>query len=418
MINAIRGTKDTLPEETPEWIFIENQARELFDLFGYQEIRTPIFERTELFVRSIGDATDIVEKEMYSFTDQGNRSLTLRPEATAPVVRAILEHHFFSKGPLHKLYYIGPMFRQERPQSGRQRQFHQLGIEFLGTEHPSSDAETIILLYAFLSRIGLGDATISINSVGCADCKKKFSALLRENLSENRENLCDLCQNRFSRNVFRILDCKRESCQEIVEKAPSLIDHLCDGCKTHFDRVQTFLTKSNTPFTCNPLLVRGLDYYTRTVFEVSHSQLGAKDALAAGGRYDNLIHSMGGPNVGAVGFGIGFERLLLARKEHERIVGKQPFVFLVSLDEQSFNENFTLYQELLGSSIKATLDPDQKSMKSQMRKANKLQCPYCLIRGEDELNNDTIIVKNMETSEEETLKTKSVVTYIQKLQKG
>lgn len=415
MIKAIKGTKDILPNESPEWIFVENCARKLFDLYDYHEIRTPIFEQTELFVKSIGDSTDIVEKEMYTFNDLGNRSLTLRPEATAPVIRALLEHHLLDNDSLQKAYYIGPMFRQERPQAGRLRQFNQIGVEYIGTLHPSADAEAIILLYEYLSSINLGDAKIKINSVGCSECKKKYSDLLRNQLKPFLNKLCHTCQNRYGRNVFRVLDCKNKDCHEIVLRSPHILDTLCNKCHDHFNEVQFYLKKNNIPFTVEALLVRGLDYYTRTVFEVTHHLLGAKDALAAGGRYDNLISSMGGPDLGAVGFGIGMERTLMARKEHNSAASSCPDVFLVSLNDEALKENFLLLQELRKNDIKAVFDPLLKSIKSQMRKANKSRAAFCIIRGQDELENKTMVLRNMFSSEEKKIQADKIIAKIKTL---
>ncbi|MFC1668139.1 histidine--tRNA ligase [Chlamydiota bacterium] len=414
MIKAVRGTKDILPNEILEWIFLEGKARELFGFFGYQEIRTPLFEQTDLFIKSIGDETDIVEKEMYTFLDQGKRSLTLRPEATAPVLRAVLEHHLVQVGTVNKLFYSGQMFRQERPQSGRLRQFNQIGIEYIGSVHPSADAETIMVLYTYLKEVGLEDVTILINSVGCTDCKKNHSVFLRDFFEQKITSFCETCQRRFSRNVFRLLDCKQKECHQLVEEAPALVDRLCKDCSEDFTLVQSLLTKAEIPFTLQPRLVRGLDYYTKTVFEVTHHNLGAKDALAAGGRYDGLISSMGGPEMGAVGFGIGVERLLLARKQKTPITYSPPDVFLISLGEKAYNENFLLSYTLQKNGISTEIDLPGKSIKAQLRKANKGNASYCIIRGDEELQKKRVILKDMKTGTEESIATTTVIEQLKK----
>ena len=335
-IHAVRGTNDILPGETWKWRFLEETARKIFDVFGYEEIRTPIFENTELFIRSVGETSDIVEKQMYTIPEEGGSGLTLRPEATACVVRAFLQHELHREDRLHKLYYVGPMFRHERPQKGRLRQFHQIGVEVIGAGHPAVDAEVIGLLSQMLFEIGLEGALFKINSVGCLSCKTNYSKILRDDLRTRLQTLCEDCQRRFEKNVLRVLDCKKAQCQEVLTQVPLLPDVICLECRDHFNRVQNLLNQLGVKFELAPKLVRGLDYYTRTIFEVTHSALGAQDALAAGGRYDLLIESMGGPPLGAVGFGAGMERLLLALGEKIKGTGPyKPLIFLASLGEKA-----------------------------------------------------------------------------------
>lgn len=430
-IQSVRGTNDILPADIWKWRFLEEKARGVFSAFGCEEIRTPIFERTELFIRSAGETSDIVEKQMYTIPppakvreanaslrlasgelagggtipDEKGSGLTLRPEATAPVVRAFLEHQMDQEDRFHKFFYIGPMFRHERPQAGRLRQFHQMGVEVIGATHPAVDVEVLELLKSLLESFGLSEARFKINSVGCSDCKARYSGLLRDSLRNRLSDLCLDCQRRFEKNVLRVLDCKNPQCQSVLDKIPLLPDVLCEPCQNHFTQVKALLNQINFSFELAPRLVRGLDYYTRTIFEVTHSSLGAQDAIAAGGRYDQLIKSMGGPSLGAVGFAMGMERLLLSLGDqipaHYR--PKNSFLFLASLGEQAFQANFLFRQTLRKSGISCEMDYDFKSLKSQMRRANKLGVRYVLLRGDDELARGVVKLKDMEKSSEEEM---------------
>ena len=307
-----RGTKDILPSVSGQWQYIEGKIREICNLFSYKEIRTPIFEHTELFLRGIGDTTDIVEKEMYTFTDRGERSLTLRPENTAAVVRAYLENKLYADNQLAKLFYIGPMFRYDRPQAGRYRQFHQFGIEAIGLSNPAVDAEIITLAVQFLQKLGLTELNLQLNSVGCPKCRPVYREKLQEFLQDKVEDLCNDCKSRYDRNPMRILDCKNEKCTALSQGAPEMIECLCDDCGTHFNKLKELLTATNISYNLNPRLVRGLDYYTKTAFEIQYEPLGAQSAVCGGGRYDGLIGECGGNDTPAIGFAIGIERVLLA----------------------------------------------------------------------------------------------------------
>ncbi len=414
-MQAVRGTNDILPCEIWKWQFLENKSRSIFTQFGFEELRTPIFERTELFIRSVGETSDIVEKQMYTIPEEKGLGLTLRPEATAPVVRAFLEHQMDQEDRFHKFFYIGPMFRHERPQAGRLRQFHQIGVEVLGSSHPAVDAEVLDLLKKLLDSIGLTGARFKINSVGCSDCKSKYTQVLRESLKEKVSELCEDCQRRFEKNVLRVLDCKNEKCQKLLDLIPLLPDVLCEPCQNHFSQVKHFLNQLQISFELAPKMVRGLDYYTRTIFEVTHASLGAQDAVAAGGRYDGLVKSMGGPALGAVGFAMGMERILLALGDHFPQEGrpKSALFFLAALGEKAFEANFALRNKLRALGIACEMDYDSKSLKSQLRRANKLEVPYVLLRGDDELNRGVVKLKNMKESTEEELSEQKILEVIQ-----
>lgn len=411
---SVRGTNDILPAEVWKWRFLEEKAQAIFSRYGFEELRTPIFESTDLFVRSVGEVTDIVEKQMFTIPEEGTGGLTLRPEATAPVVRAYLEHALSQEDRLQKFYYMGPMFRRERPQKGRLRQFHQMGVEVLGSSSPFVDVEVIDMLSHFLHEIGLEGSVFKINSVGCPACKCRYAGLLRESLNPHLAELCADCQRRFDKNVLRALDCKKESCQNALGNIPLLPEVICAECKAHFDEVKNLLSGLWRPFQLVPRLVRGLDYYTRTIFEVTHSALGAQDAIAAGGRYDLLVESMGGPSVGAFGFAIGMERVLLALEEKFKAEGRssKPFLFLASLGDQAAHLNFALQKELRKAMILCEMDYDAKSFKSQLRRANKLGVRYVLLRGEDEIVRKIVKLKNMEQGVEEEVSVDQIVDAI------
>jgi histidyl-tRNA synthetase len=404
-ITAVRGTKDVLPAETPRYQYIETSARKVFSFYGYQEIRTPIFELTELFQRGAGEATDIVSKEMYIFPDRKGRSLTLRPEGTIGIVRAFLEHKLGMQSPIIKLFYLGPMFRYERPQAGRLRQHTQIGAECLGSLAPGLDAEVIAMFRQFILTLGLKKFTVLINSIGCKVCRPTYREELRKYLNPHLETLCADCKLRYDRNPLRVMDCKVESCQPIVAKTPSSMEYLCDSCKQHFEEVKKYLEFLKVEYQLAPRLVRGLDYYTRTVFECQVESLGAQNAIGGGGRYDELAEILGGPETPGLGFGTGIERLALAldlQKVALPIQERIPIVF-ITLGQPAFDFAMPLIAELRDAGIPIQLDYRQGSMKSQLNFANRLEAKQVIILGETELNSSTCILKDMTTSEQKTI---------------
>ncbi len=411
-IKSIRGTKDILPEEVNGWVTVENLARELFARYGFAEIRTPIIEETALFKRSIGDTTDIVQKQMYTFQDRGERSITLRPEGTAPIVRAYLENNINNKQGLTKLFYMGPMFRAERPQAGRQRQFHQIGVEAIGSASPYLDAEVISVLSVFLEKSKVKDFTININSLGCKKDKEEFAVSLKKALEPKRKNLCEDCQERFDKNVLRILDCKNPDCKKEVSKV-SMISCLCKDCKGHFDKVKENLDLLRIKYSINNNLVRGLDYYTGTVFEVTASGLGSQDAVAAGGRYDNLIRDLGGPAMPAIGFAIGVERLLMAQNNvGNRHACSLHYVYFATLGEAARKKAFELASELRNSGIVCQMEFEEKSLKSQLKAASNQECKYAVIIGDDELKKGKVILRDMSKSEQIEIELNKITEHI------
>ena len=412
-IKAIRGFNDILPSEIGRWQFVEETAREVFEGFGFSEIRIPIIERTELFSRGIGEATDIVEKEMYTFTDRSGNSLTLRPEATASMARAYLEHQIYSFDPVAKLYCIGPMFRYERPQKGRYRQFYQIDAEVFGVENPMVDAEVILMLIHFLSRVGLEKLELQINSLGCRDCRPRYREELKHFLTKKSFQLCEDCQRRLHTNPLRIFDCKVETCQEAIADAPQVIHFICDECQKHFDKVKEYLGMAGLAFILNPRMVRGLDYYTRTAFEVVSYQLGSQNAVTGGGRYDNLFQEIGGLDVPGIGFAIGMERLVsLLPKEKEFV--QYPSLFIAALGEETYREVYRLVNQLHLEGIRAELDYEGKSLKSQMRRADKLKAQYVLIMGEEELKRGRAVLRNMGTKFQEEVPLQGLIDTLRK----
>ncbi|MHB9073999.1 MAG: histidine--tRNA ligase [Desulfobaccales bacterium] len=393
MIKAIRGMRDILPPDTARWQWVESVAREVFDLYGYREIRLPLLERTELFARAIGNETDIVAKEMYTFPDRKRDSLTLRPEATASVLRAVLENRLEKDAGVKKLYTMGPMFRYERPQKGRFRQFYQINCEAYGVDAPELDVEVILLLLHILKRLLLGEMRLLINSLGCPDCQVKFKAALGLFLI-NRENLCEDCQRRRTTNPLRVLDCKSVHCQEILHNAPVIKDYLCPDCAAHFARVQELLDRFNVTYEMQPRLVRGLDYYTRTAFEVVAVGLGAQDAVAGGGRYNGLSKELGGPDLPAIGFAIGEDRLLEVLPQ-DLGQDNQSRVFVAALGELARDRAFTLVEELRRKNLAGEMDFEGRSLKAQMSLADRLNASYAVILGERELETGMAQVRPM-----------------------
>ncbi len=401
-ITAIRGFKDILPEDANTFWRIETIARDVFKSFGFREIRVPIIEKTELFKRSIGETTDIVEKEMYTFADRDNEYITLRPEATASIIRAYIEHNMFTNEPITKLFTIGPMFRRERPQKGRFRQFNQIDVELFGEEKPQSDAEIIFMLMHFLTSAGLKDLSLEINSLGCPECRPSFSNAVINFLKGSEKNLCPDCQRRIHTNPLRVFDCKVETCAETIAKAPSILDFLCSNCNDHFEQVKEFLNDLNTPFIINARMVRGLDYYTRTAFEVKTNDLGSQNAVAGGGRYNGLVSYLGGPEVPGIGFAIGFERLVacLPVKEDNKF---KTDLFIAALGTQAQNKAFTLTNLLAKSGVVTEMDYSDKSLKSQLKRADKLNSSYTLILGDKEIEEKQGLLRNMQTKEQQNI---------------
>jgi histidyl-tRNA synthetase len=398
-ISGIKGFNDILPAEVGKWQHIEAVARRVFELYGFAEIRVPILEKTELFARSIGDATDIVEKEMYSFVDKGENAVTMRPEGTASVMRAFIEHKLYAADPVAKLYYLGPMFRYERPQKGRYRQFHQIGCEVTGVTDPKVDAQVLTMLCHFFAELGLSEPTLQINSLGCPDCRPAYREALKEFLRSKLDRLCDDCKRRFETNPLRALDCKAAGCKEATAGAPSVLDHLCAPCDDHFRAVRRHLENVGTAYAINDRMVRGLDYYTRTTFELVTGLLGAQSAVAAGGRYDGLISDLGGPQLPGIGFAMGVERvaLLLA----ERDFSSRPDLFVAALGEAAQGEAFKLMCALQRQGVSVEMDYEGKSLKSQMRRADKFNSRFTLIIGEDELAKGRAQLKNMDAGSQE-----------------
>ena len=400
LTNAPRGTKDILPDTVGDWNYVEGEIRELCRRFGYSEIRTPIFEHTELFQRGIGEGTDVVDKEMYTFTDRGERSITLRPENTASAVRAYLQNKLYAQSNLVKLLYIGSMFRYDRPQAGRMREFHQFGVEALGEANPAVDAEVILLAMNLLEGLGLKDLELSINSVGCPKCRSKYRTMLQDFFRDKLEDLCEDCRSRFERSPLRILDCKKDSDKPYMADAPKITDCLCEECAEHFAKLKELLTSAGISFTHDPRLVRGLDYYTKTAFEIKYPPLGAQSAVAGGGRYDGLIEEMGGNPTPAVGFATGLERLLLALESQNLLPEKNRSVdaYVVALGEAAQAEGFKLLNSLRQQGLSAAMDFAGRSMKAQMKQANKLGAKYSVILGEDEIAEGVVMLRSMEDS--------------------
>ncbi len=392
-ITAVKGFNDILPAETPVWQFIEETARRIFGCFGFNEIRVPLVEKTELFCRSIGDTTDIVEKEMYTFCDKGGSSLTLRPEGTASVMRALIEHKLYVQDNINKLYYLGPMFRHERPQKGRYRQFHQIGAEVTGASDPMVDAQLLLMVSRLFRALGLDEPQLQINSLGCPACRPAYREALVAFLAQRQEVLCDDCRRRQTTNPLRALDCKAAGCIEATTGAPAMVDHLCGECADHFNTVQAYLTAAGVPYRINPRMVRGLDYYTRTTFELVTGQLGAQSAVAAGGRYDGLVAQLGGPAVPGIGFALGVERVALLLGD--RCPVRSPDLFVVLAGQEARLPGFRLVSELQERGLWVETDCEGKSLKSQLRRADKLKARYSMILGGDELASGRIALKRM-----------------------
>ncbi|RJP16186.1 MAG: histidine--tRNA ligase [Candidatus Abyssobacteria bacterium SURF_5] len=402
IISGPRGMYDILPDRIHQWRHLEDSARSLFSLFGYSEIRTPLVEETQLFARGIGETTDIVTKEMYTFADRKGRSLTLRPEGTASIVRAYVEHKLYAQQALAKLYYMGPMFRYERPQAGRNRQFFQIGAEAFGSLSPLLDFELIDLADSFFDRVGFKRLNLMLNSLGCAADRRNYAESLRAYFSDKLPMLCPDCIERLEKNPLRVLDCKVEACKALAAGAPPPLDHLCEDCTQHFKMLCSLLEGAGIQYVVDPRLVRGLDYYTRTVFEFQHPDLGARAAICGGGRYDNLVEEIGGPPTPASGFSIGVEATLLAMEKEELLAPHEepPVAFICSIGERALREAALLAARLRNTGIKVEVDYEGRSLKAQMKMAHRLGVRFALILGEEELARDSARMREMATGEE------------------
>lgn len=401
LTKAPRGTNDIFGDDTLKWQYVEGRVRDICRRFGFKEIRTPTFEHTELFLRGVGDTTDVVEKQMYTFTDKGDRSITLRPEVTASSARAFLERNLYANPMPEKLYYIAPCFRYEKPQAGRLREFHQFGVEVFGSDKPSVDAEIISLATMFLSELGLKNLELNINSIGCPECRKKYNEKLKAYFNEHLDELCETCKSRLERNPLRILDCKSPVCSKLAEGAPKLIDHICEDCSCHFEKVKSYLEGMGIEYKINPNIVRGLDYYTKTVFEIVSTDIGAQGTVCGGGRYDGLIEELGGDATCGIGFGLGLERLLLTM-ENQGVKFPEPeriklYVATIGDAADSFAES--LVYKLRSKSIACEKDRMGKSLKAQMKYADKIGAKYTVVLGDDEIASGNIKLKNMTDGE-------------------
>ncbi|MBW2146720.1 MAG: histidine--tRNA ligase [Deltaproteobacteria bacterium] len=407
IIEGLIGIHDILPGKTGQWHFIESTARKVFESFGYSEIRTPIIERTELFARSIGESTDIVEKEMYTFTDKGGRSCTLRPEATAGIVRAILEHHLDSSEHTSRLYCFGPMFRYERPSKERYRQFYQIDVECFGNPGPAVDAEIIFMAMHFFKELEIRNCSPHINSLGCPECRTAFRESLSKYMSGVRERLCPDCRRRLETNPLRFFDCK--NCTDLTRQAPLISEFLCAHCKEHFEGVRKYLEMLQIPYVVNPRIVRGLDYYTRTIFEIVSERLGTQKAILGGGRYDGLVAQLGGKDIPGIGFAIGTERLSYMIERPEERFESKPRIFVASLGDEAGKLGFKLANDLRTRGIQAVVNYNRASLKSQMRRAHKMDARYVLILGDNEIRSGEVVLRDMQRQSEEKIPLKGIL---------
>lgn len=417
-LQVLKGMKDVLPEESSKWQYIEDMIRKLCKKHGFGEIRTPVLEQTELFLRGVGSTTDIVQKEMYTFTDKGDRSVTLKPEGTAGVVRAFVEHRLSDGALPVKMYYLNaPIFRYERPQAGRLREHHQFGVEMFGAKNAASDAEAIALVFELLSELGVTGLCVNINSIGCPECRPLYSKALRDYLKENYDNLCETCKVRYEQNPLRILDCKEAECKAICANAPKTVDCLCDDCKTHFEQLKKCLDALSIPYSVNPMIVRGLDYYTKTVFEVVSDALGSQSAVCGGGRYDGLVQEIGGPSIPAVGFGMGLERLILMLENMGITLPTQqmPDVYIASVGEKPFEAAMKLAYTLRNNNIYAEFDHADRSFKAQFKFADKINAKCVIIIGDNELESGEYKLKNMHSGTEILFKAEDAVKTVKEI---
>ena len=414
---APRGTRDILPKEVYKWQYVEKKFREICALYGYEEMRTPIFEHTEVFTRSVGDTTDIVQKEMYTFTDKGDRQISLKPEGTAGTIRAFIESKLYADTQPTKLFYITPCFRYERPQAGRQRQFHQFGIEALGSDQPSIDAEVISLAVQFFNELGLKDLSVNINSVGCPHCREEYNKKLKEYLDAKSDVLCDTCLERKEKNPMRVIDCKNHTCKENLHDIPFMIDYLCDDCKDHFNKLQEYLREMDIKFVVDKTIVRGLDYYRKTAFEIISNDIGSQSTVCGGGRYDGLVEQLGGPKgISGIGFGLGAERLLLTLENNNIEIEnpKSTDIYIATIGDAAKTKSFGLIKSLRDNHISTDIDHLGKSLKAQFKYSDKINSKYTIVIGDDELAGDSATLKNMSTSEQTTVKISELVDELKK----
>ena len=410
LIKAVRGTKDIIGEEAKKYVYISNVAQKMFENYGYNFVKTPIFEETELFKRGIGEATDVVEKEMYTFKDRGDRSITLRPENTASLVRCYLENAIYAKEEISRFYYNGSMFRYERPQAGRQREFNQIGLEVFGEKSPKVDAEVIAIGYKFLEKLGITDLEVKINSVGSKESRTIYREKLIEYFSKHLDDMCDDCKDRINRNPLRLLDCKVDKDKDFYKSAPNIIDFLFEDERKHYEDVKKYLDIFGIKYTEDPTLVRGLDYYSSTVFEIVTNKLGSQGTVLGGGRYDNLLKELGDKDIPAVGFATGVERIMMLLGEN--YPKNNPDVYIAWLGENTSETALKIAESLRDNDIKVYIDYSEKGMKSHMKKADKLSVRYCIILGEDELNKGIVLLKDFSTREQKEVKIEEIVNQI------
>ena len=410
LIKAVRGTKDIIGEEAKKYIYISNVAQKMFENYNYNFVKTPIFEETELFKRGIGEATDVVEKEMYTFKDRGDRSITLRPENTASLVRCYLENAIYAKEEISRFYYNGSMFRYERPQAGRQREFNQIGLEVFGEKSPKVDAEVIAIGYKFLEKLGISDLEVKINSVGSKESRTIYREKLIEHFSKHLDDMCDDCKDRINRNPLRLLDCKVDKDKDFYKSAPNIIDFLFEDERKHYEDVKKYLDVFGIKYTEDPTLVRGLDYYSSTVFEIVTNKLGSQGTVLGGGRYDNLLKELGDKDIPAVGFATGVERIMMLLGEN--YPKNNPDVYIAWLGENTSETALKIAESLRDNDIKVYIDYSEKGMKSHMKKADKLSVRYCIILGEDELNKGIVLLKDFSTREQKEVKIEEIVNQI------
>lgn len=406
LIKAPKGTKDIIGDEAKKYTYISNVTQKMFENYGYSYAKTPIFEETELFKRGIGEATDVVEKEMYTFKDKGDRSITLRPENTASMVRCYLEHSIYAKEDVARFYYNGSMFRYERPQAGRQREFNQIGVEVFGEKSPILDAEVIAMGYNLLKKLGITDLEVKINSVGSKGSRTIYREKLVEHFQTHLDDMCDDCRDRINRNPLRLLDCKVDGHKDFYKDAPSIIDYLFEDERKHYEEVKKYLDIFGVKYTEDPTLVRGLDYYSSTVFEIVTNKLGSQGTVLGGGRYDNLLKELGDKDIPAVGFAAGVERIMMLLDDYPK---NTPDVYIAWLGDTTIETAMNIAENLRKNDLKVHIDFSSKGMKSHMKKADKLAVKYCVILGEDELNKGVVLLKNFETREQEEIKIEEIL---------
>lgn len=414
MINIPKGTKDVLPNQSYKWQYIEETAREVARAFNFKEVRTPVFEHTELFQRGVGETTDVVNKEMYTFEDKGGRSITLKPEGTAGVVRLFLENGLASSPLPVKAYYITPAFRYERPQAGRLREFHQFGLEVFGSASPETDAEVILAAFSFLNKLGLKGVKLQLNSIGCPICRNQYNTALKNYFRPHLDEMCPTCRSRFDKNPLRILDCKEEGCKKYTSGAPEILDYLCDDCKNHFEKVKSLLDSAGVEYTVNSRIVRGLDYYTKTVFEFVSTEIGAQGTVCGGGRYDGLIGQLGGNPLPAIGFAAGIERILLLMENTSAGFPEEqkPLIYIAGMDETSRNLAFKTALELRGKGVCAEVDHMGRSVKAQFKYADKISAKFVAVIGENEVKTKTVNLKKMRDGTSKEVKIEDLSKYL------